>query len=91
MQLLHHVDVVQPRKARLAPADVLEAAGHVLLPVEVVGRVALVAQAALRAFQHFPHLVRCRKPQAVEIEIRALFEREGVHRHVRRPQRQNLL
>ena len=37
VQLLHDIDIIQSLRAAYAPADVFKAAGHVLLPVEVVG------------------------------------------------------
>ena len=78
MQLLHHVDVVKPFKAGLAPAHVLEAAGHVFLPVEVVGRVARLPQTLPGKAEHIVHVFRRGQRFPGEKQVRALFQGQGV-------------
>mgnify|MGYP006982910260 CR=1 FL=1 len=90
MHLLHHIDVVKSGRSRAAPADVLKAAGHVFLPVEIVGRVARRAERGLRTGQHLRHIVRRGKLHPPGIEVRALFEGQRVDGHVLRGQRQHL-
>ena len=72
-QLLHDTDVVEVHAARLCPADVFKAAGHELLPVQIVGRVALRGQPVVREVEHFRHLGRGRRWRTLQRNAGAFF------------------
>ena len=67
MQFLHHVDVVQALGAGLAPAHILETAGHILLAVEVVGQVSGAAQRLFGVVHHGGNLLLRGEPPAVVV------------------------
>ena len=90
VQLFHHVYVIKPGIARLAPADVFKAAGHVLLPVEIVGCKAVRAERPLRVLQHPGHVRLTGQYNTPLEQIRALFQRQRVYRDVARPEGHDL-
>ena len=82
MHLLHHIDVVKSGRSRAAPADVLKAAGHVFLPVEIVWYKTMRPKRCFRAGEHLRDILICRKRRPVLEQIRALFERQRMDRDV---------
>ena len=76
--------------SRARPADVLEAAGHELLPVEVIGPVTGRAQPFLGEVEHGRHLGRPGQRRALGEDARALFQAEGMYRDVLRRQGEHL-
>ena len=82
MQLLHHGDVVKARVAGLAPADIFKAAGHIFLPVEVVGLVPGTSKRGLGAGKHLGHGLTAGEAPAVLVELGGFFEGQGVDRDV---------
>ena len=90
MQLFHHVYVIKPGIARLAPADVFKAAGHIFLPVKIVGRKAVRAERPLRVLQHPGHIRLTRQHNTPLEQIRALFQRQRVYRDVARAEGHDL-
>ena len=90
VKLFHHVYVIPAGKSRLAPACVFKTAGHVFLPVEIVWLETARAQRLLRVMEHLPdRLARWQRRPVLE-QIRALFERQRVNRHIAGAKRENL-
>ena len=79
VQLVHHIDVVQAVETIPAPAHVFKAAGHVFLPVEVVGPVAGRAEGLLGVVHHLCNLFLGGQTLPLFKQIGALFQRQGVH------------
>ena len=63
MQLLHDVDIIQPLGSGYAPSGVFKAAGHILLPVQVVGVEVRLPEGGVGVVQHLALCAqqRCRR------------------------------
>ena len=77
-ELLHHIDVVEAQIPVPAPAHVFQAAGHVLLPVEVVGGVAPAAEPLVGVVHHGLHRRLAGQTLPAGEELRPLFQGQGV-------------
>ena len=82
MYLFHHVDVIQAVPAVPAPAHVLERAGHILLPVQIIGLVAKKRQLFVGISHHPGHFLGRREIYPLFKQVRALLQRQGMHRDV---------
>ena len=91
MQLLHDVDIIQSLRTGYAPAYVLEAAGHVLLPVEVVGGEPGGTQGIVGVVQHGGYVLRRGDGQTLQQDAAALLQAEGVDGDVVRAEGQALV
>ena len=89
MELLHHINIVQAEISVPAPAHVLQAAGHILLPVEVIGRVAPGGQGLVGVADHGLHRLLGGQPAPVGEQVCALLQRQGMDRDVGGIQRQD--
>ena len=78
VQLLHDIDIIQSLRAGYAPAHIFKAAGHVLLPVQVVGGEAGGAQGGVGIVQHLRHRFRRRDGAALQRQAAALLQRQRV-------------
>ena len=79
MKLLHNIDVVPPGSSRPAPAHIFKAAGHVLLPVEIVGGKPRAPQGGGSVIQHGGHLLHCGNPGALQGDTASLLQGKGVN------------
>ena len=78
VQLLHHVDVVQTVEVIPAPAHVFKTAGHIFLPVQVVGLVGKAPQGFVCVVHHPGHFLGGGQALPLFKEVSAFFQRKSV-------------
>ena len=88
MELLHHINVVETGRTGLAPTDIFKAAGHVFLPVQVIGGIAAAPQGRFRRLQHGGHGFGGQQARPVQVQVGAALDGQGVDRHIGRVQGQ---
>ena len=79
MHLFHHVDVIQAVQTVPAPSHIFKAAGHVLLPVEVIGLVAKAVEGTVGIVHHLGHIPGGGQVFPLLKEVGALFQGQGMH------------
>ena len=90
-QLLHDADVIEILLPRPRPADVFKPAGHELLPVEVIRRVAGRVERAARKVEHLADLLPVGDGGVLRHEVGPALARQRVHGHVFGREREHLL
>ena len=91
VDLFHHVDIVQAIQPLPAPAHVLEGTGHIFLPVQIIGLIAVLPQRFIGIGHHLRHIL-CRGQFHPPLEeVRTLLQGQRMHRDVGRLQSDHLI